>query len=320
MKLSQILIEHDLIVENGPIGTRLKYGYGYDASHDVSKDEIGKKILISLYKGDIEVARQKKVPIILNAATYRANRNHLAIHGVHELNEVREINRSNLQLIIDLRDEVNISEDSPIILGAPLGSMFDAYSLSNIPSANEACDYHSEQVNMFKEKSVDYINAVTLPTISESLGVALACDLSGMEYTIGFILGSNGKLLDGTSLSDAIDEIDSKVQRKPIGYLVTCTHPSVIGLIDSNSKSIKRLIGIKANGSCLPPVELAKLNKPLADDPEKFAVDIKKLKEHFNFKILSGCCGTTTEHLFHIIKLIRSLKSSSRSLKVASGS
>jgi homocysteine S-methyltransferase len=300
MKLSQALKRYDLIVENGPLGTRLKYDYGYNASHDLSQDIKGRQILIELYKGDIDTASHRDIPIIINAPTFRASRNHLADNGVNDFEQIKQINSSNLQLIIDLRAE--IEGNPPILLGAPLGSMFDAYSIENTPSAEYAYDYHKEQISIFTSMPIDFINVVTLPTLSEALGIARACDESGMEYTIGFILGSNGKLLDGTSLSEAIEEIDSKTENNPLGYLVTCTHPSVIELIDGDSKSIDRLIGVQANGSCLPPSELARLNKPIADDPDEFAIDLKQLKDKFDLKIVAGCCGTTKKHLCSIIK------------------
>jgi len=300
MKLSQALEEFEFIVENGPIGTRLKYDYGYNASYDLSRDQKGREILIELYKGDLDVAHSSAVPIVLNAATFRASRNHLVAYGINAFEQIREINISNLLLIDEIKKEIN--SDIPIVLGAPLGSMYDAYSIENIPSVNEAFDYHKEQISVFKEMPVDFINVVTLPTITEALGIALACGESGLEYTIGFILAGNGKLLDGTSLTDAIEIIDSKTKNKPIGYLVTCTHSSVIKILESNVKNLDRLIGVQANGSSLSPSELAQLNKPLSDDPEQFSMEIKSLKDHFQLKILGGCCGTTREHLEHIVK------------------
>ena len=304
MKLSQALKQYDLIVENGPLGTRLKYDYGYNASYDLSQDIKGRQILVELYKGDMDVALQRNVPIIINAATFRASCNHISSIGINDFEKVSQINLNNIQIIIELRDE--IKDEQLIFLGAPLGSMFDAYSIENTTSSMEAYEYHKEQIGVFKKTSIDFINVVTLPTVSEALGIAQACDESGFEYTIGFILGSNGRLLDGTSLDEAIEEIDGKTQNKPLGYLVTCTHPSVISLLDCDSKNINRLIGVQANGSCLTPSELEKFNKPVADEREEFAIGLKEIKEKLGLKIIAGCCGTTKEHLCDIIRVCQS--------------
>src|SRR5215216_5843906 len=106
MKLSEALKHYDLIVENGPLGTRLKYDFGYEASHHLSQDTKGRKILIELYKGDIDAARYGNIPIIINAATFRASRNHLACNGVNDFEQIKQINLNNIQLIIDIKDEI----------------------------------------------------------------------------------------------------------------------------------------------------------------------------------------------------------------------
>lgn len=299
MKLSQALKNYDLIVANGPLGTRLKYDYGYNASYDLTQDAKGKQILLKLYKEDIKAASQRNTPIIVNAATFRASRNHLAGSGITIFDHIKEVNINNLRLIQDLKAE--LIDEASIILGAPLGSMFDAYTVDNKPTVDEAYHYHQEQIAFFKEEQIDFINAVTLPSLSEALGIAIACDKSGMEYTIGFILGAEGHLLDGTSITDAINEIDKTTTNKPIGYLVTCTHPSIMSLLENNSAGMERLIGFQANGSCLPPSELAKLEKPVADDPDKFSEELNELKDKLDLKIIAGCCGTTNEHLCQII-------------------
>lgn len=299
MKLSQALKNYDLIVANGPLGTRLKYDYGYNASYDLTQDAKGKQILLKLYKDDIKAASQRNTPIIINAATFRASRNHLAASGITDSEQIKEVNINNLKLIQDLKAE--LKDEASIILGAPLGSMFDAYTVDNKPTIEEAYHYHKEQIAFFKEDKIDLINAVTLPSLSEALGIAMACDESGIEYTIGFILGAEGHLLDGTSITDAINEIDEAMTNKPIGYSVTCTHPSVMRLLQTDSSGMERLIGFQANGSCLPPSELAKLEKPVADDPETFSEELKELKDKLDLKIIAGCCGTTNEHLCQII-------------------
>ena len=67
------------------------------------------------------------------------------------------------------------------------------------------------------------------------------------------------------------------------------------------SKNMYRLIGIQANGSSLPSSELAKLKQPIADYPEGFSIDLLRLKNKLNLKIIAGCCGTNKEHLAHIM-------------------
>ncbi len=59
---------------------------------------------------------------------------------------------------------------------------------------------------------VDYILAQTMPSIHESLGMARAMASSGVPYIISFCINRTGRVLDGSTLKDAIEYIDSEVR------------------------------------------------------------------------------------------------------------
>lgn len=307
MTFIDALETYETIVENGPLGTRLQYDYKFNLGPDMATFDLieradGQRALQEIYEGDIDVAQKKHCPIIVNAATYRASKNHLASRGLNNTQDIRRINRLCIDFIKQIRDSYQ-HLSAPIFIAAPLGSMYDAYSAQNSPDIEVAKQYHQEQMDIFKEAGVDFVNIVTLPSLSEALGIALAAQESNIEYTIGFVLNKDGKLLDGTSLDEAIRKIDDQTVRKPVGYLITCTHSSTITklLMEDNSENYNRLIGVQANGSDLSLSQLNKLEKPMADAPEDFARDIAILKNKFNWKIIGGCCGTSREHLDALI-------------------
>lgn len=72
INFSKAVKQFDLIVENGPLGTRLKYDYGYDVSFELPSKKAGRRALTKLYEGDIAVAKTHHLPIIVNALTFRA--------------------------------------------------------------------------------------------------------------------------------------------------------------------------------------------------------------------------------------------------------
>lgn len=174
--------------------------------------------------------------------------------------------------------------------------MYDPYG-DEFPSVEVACHYHLEQVSVLREAGVDLVYAVTIPTFSEALGIAQAAERYDLDYTMGFILDENGSLRDGKTLAEAIRLIDEVVSKKPLGYLVTCTHASVVASLDGSRELLKRLIGVQANGSSLAKKTLASSTVAVSDDPEKFSNDMQELKEKFNLKVLGGCCGTSRMHL-----------------------
>src|SRR5690349_8887310 len=94
----------DTIVENGPLGTRLKFEYKIESILEVIDQPHGKAALNEIYEGDIAVAQKNGLPIIINAATYRASRNHLIKNDNISSNAIKHINQSCLKLIIDAQN------------------------------------------------------------------------------------------------------------------------------------------------------------------------------------------------------------------------
>ena len=301
MRFEQALRVYPLIVANGPLGTRLKYDYGFNSTNGLTETPEGRRALSELYRGDIDVALAHNVPIIANAATFRASRNHLQSAGFSQAGDVERINISSIQFLKALRNDYR-ELNALIYIGAPIGTMHDAYSVDSIPTVEQAMEYHQEQIAIFKNVGVDFVNAVTISNLPEALGIALVADRSELPYTIGFILSADGKLLDGTPLDEAIAIIDARTTNKPLGYMITCTHASVIERLTTAPEKYRRLIGIQPNGSALSPKELAALKNPQADSPEVFSSTVMELQRKLNLKIACGCCGTSREHLKAIVE------------------
>tara|TARA_R110000868_G_scaffold362686_2_gene624901 strand:- start:18646 stop:19560 length:915 start_codon:yes stop_codon:yes gene_type:complete len=297
MKFETALQTYHTILANGPLGTRLKYDHGYEASFNVMSEDKGKQILMKLYQDDIAIAQMHSLPIILNAATFRASKHHLQHAGLDEKDDLRTINTNCVNFIKTIRNSYsNLS--TPIFIGAPLGPMNDAYSADVIPSIADAQRYHAEQIDILRELKVDFVNAVTHPSLDEALGISLAAASANVDYTIGFILNNKGTLLDGNTLEHAIQTIDSQTtNNQPLGYLITCTHASVIEKLMHSASKYERLIGIVLNGSNLTMQALAAMDKPACDTPEIFSSELLALKQSLNLTIIAGCCGTTTKHL-----------------------
>lgn len=305
MRLRDALLKYATILETGPLGTRLYYDYRYtQGPHMAVMDERGRDYLTQIYRADIDIAQAYALPIIINATTFRASANHLKVHGLDSLEQVYQINKACIDLVKEIRDSYS-HPTAPIIIGAPLGSMYDAYHVETSLTQEQAQAYHSAQMALFKEADVDFVNALTLSTLTEAVGIAEVAASFHLDYTIGFILNKSGTLLDGTSLEAAINHIDQQQlpTLQPLGYLITCTHASVIAPLSIVLPNVRqRLIGVQANGSNLSYDKLAQMDVACADTPEVFATAIVKLKQQFNLTIIAGCCGTSAEHLRALAK------------------
>ena len=119
---------------------------------------------------------------------------------------------------------------------------------------------------------------------------------------VSFVLGRDGRVLDGTSLHAAVERIDGAASPVPLFYSISCVHPSIAagvlrGEAASSDLVARRLRELKANASPLSPEELVRLDHPEGDDPERFADEMWGIHEDFGLRVLGGCCGTDDRHM-----------------------
>ncbi len=67
---------------------------------------------------------------------------------------------------------------------------------------------------------------------------------TGLPYIISFCIGKDGRILDGTTLDEAIDKIDSEAHRPPIGYGVNCFYPAFLQSSELSGDAAKRMLSI----------------------------------------------------------------------------
>jgi len=154
---------------------------------------------------------------------------------------------------------------------------------------------------------VDFLLAATLPALSEATGLATALAATGKPYIMSFVFRSEGTMLDGTPLKDAVSRIDTEVNPKPVAFMANCTHASIFKnamLHDSNSSAAvrKRVVGLLANTAALDPEELDDSEVLVEEDPQVFGKSVAGLQGELGMKILGGCCGTDDRHIENLAK------------------
>lgn len=124
--------------------------------------------------------------------------------------------------------QIRDASDIEIYIGGLMGCKGDAYKATQILQPDEAQEFHFWQANLFAQAGVDFLYAGIMPALSEAIGMARAMEQTALPYIISFMLRDNGRLMDGTTLNDAIFSIDNNVSRKPVCYMVNCIHPDVL--------------------------------------------------------------------------------------------
>jgi S-methylmethionine-dependent homocysteine/selenocysteine methylase len=298
------------IITEGSIIERLKREFNYSLDEILSNalmiyyDE-GKVLLEKIYREYIDIAELSDLPIMLLTPTWRTNKERTKIANV----DMKTINTDAFLFVDNIRKSYG-SFSKKIYIGGLTGCKGDAYKPEEALNENEAYHFHKEQMQILADAGVDFLVASTLPALTEAIGIAKAMSETKKDYVISFVIRDNGKLLDGTLLTDAIKIIDETVSTPPIFYLTNCIHPDVLhksflNLKDQDSTLRNRLFGIQANASSKSPEELDILENLDADSPENWARGMVDLNKKYNLKILGGCCGTNARFISSIVELLK---------------
>ena len=238
--------------------------------------------------------------LVLESPTWRANPDWAAKVGYSNA-ALAEANRKAIYLMVEIRDR-NETPRSPMVISGNLGPRGDGYDPGRMMSANEAQDYHSEQIAVFRNTEADLVSAFTMNYVNEATGVARAAKADAMPVVISFTVEADGRLPTGQALKDAIVEVDTETGAAPAYYMLNCAHPTHFAeVLDAGEPWVKRLRGMRANASRRSHAELDTATDLDDGDPEEFGQQHAQLRRrHPHINVLGGCCGTDHRHVEQI--------------------
>ncbi|MFT3952248.1 MAG: homocysteine S-methyltransferase family protein [Oscillospiraceae bacterium] len=149
-----------------------------------------------------------------------------------------------------------------------------------------------------------------MPTLDETIGMALAIEKSNLPYIISFMVRENGTIPDGITLINAMETVDNEVLEKPLCYMANCVHPRIVkSALELNDCQFvrERFKGIQANAAYLSPEELDRPSETISSSAEVLANEMVLLREGFPLKIYGGCCGTDDTHLYEFARRMKAL-------------
>ncbi len=261
------------------------------------------KSLEALYRQYIATARDYHLPIMIMTPTRRVNYETLQQSGYAG----RQVIPDCCAFLRGIKNEFpDFSKN--IMVGGLLGCRGDAYCADGALSCDDAQAFHRLQVAQFSEQHIDFLFAGIMPAVSEAIGMAKAMAETDLPYIISFTIRNNGRLLDGTPISEAIAMIDNAVSRRPICYMANCVHPlnvhkALRQSINRQSPHLVRFQGIQANASQRSPEELNQSEELQQEPFEDLVRHMRDLQTEFGMKILGGCCGTDNRFLSMLAKM-----------------
>ena len=259
-------------------------------------DDTARRIMETLYQGFMEIAANAGVPILLCAPTWRANRERLDEAGCGQ-----DVNADNARWLIDLKNRQN-GHGRAIFTGGLVGCRNDCYRPDQALCAADARAFHQWQIDRLAACDLDFLMAATLPSIDEALGIARALQATRLPYLVSFVINRDGRVLDGSTIEQAIHRIDNACERPPAGYMVNCSYPSFLKAGALPEPVLKRLVGFQANASALDHSDLDGSSRTYAEDIDDWIAHMAALNRRHGIPIMGGCCGTTADHLLRLVQ------------------
>jgi homocysteine S-methyltransferase len=166
-------------------------------------------------------------------------------------------------------------------------------------SADEAREYHRDQIETFAGTAADMVCAITMNYPEEAIGVSKAAGAVEMPVAISFTVETDGRLPTGQTLGAAIESVDDATGGLPSYYMINCAHPTHFDrVLADGGKFVQRIRGLRANASSMSHAELNEAPALDAGDPAELGAQYAALKASISsLNILGGCCGTDHRHV-----------------------
>ncbi len=302
------LMREDAILAEGAVIERLRRRGALLDEHLLAAslvlEEEGREILREIYRSYIDVAAETGLSIIILAPTWKAGTGPCGRTGL----DMDMVNSACVGFIREIASEYPPLEGR-IFIGGLIGSRGDAYRPDEALPSGEARRYHAPQIEALRDGGVDFVMASTLPSVEEASGIALATGDAGAPLVVSYVARSDGRVLDGTFLGEAVERIDSLGCDPPLFHMANCIHPAnfarALGRGDNATLATSgRLIGLQANASRLDPEELDGREELDADDPVRWAGAMAALHGEFGIKVLGGCCGTDETYIRRLAQFL----------------
>jgi len=263
----------------------------------VDSDE-GRAALRRYYGPFLELARDRGVPLVLAAPTWRANSDWGSLLG-YDTEELAAVNRRAVELVESARDDaLEPADRGNVVVEGSIGPRSDAYQPTLLMDADEAEEYHAVQLRTIADTGCTQATALTLTYVDEAVGITRAATAAGLPIHIGFTVETDGRLPSGDSIEEAILGVDGATDGSVVSFMINCAHPTHFADALPEGDSRQRIAGLRANASTLSHAELDESEELDSGDPQDLAERYVALRSDMpSLEVVGGCCGTDIRHV-----------------------
>ncbi|MDX5350293.1 MAG: homocysteine S-methyltransferase family protein [Paracoccaceae bacterium] len=265
------------------------------ASFVLLDDAGGRAILDRWFGRFVDMARAGGTGFVLDTATWRANMGWAGALGLDQAGIAR-VNAEAVAYAKAFRAR-HETADLPILVNGLVGPSGDGYRIDTARTADEAEAIHAPQIEGLAGAGVDLVTAMTMTYPDEAIGIARAAARHGLPHVISFTVETDGRLISGLTLHEAIAAVDAATGSSPLFYMVNCAHPTHFGAA-LPGPCRDRIGGIRANASRLSHAELDEATELDDGDPVEFGALYAEFPQLLpKLRIIGGCCGTDHRHV-----------------------
>jgi homocysteine S-methyltransferase len=285
----------------GGIETTLFFLKGIDlpsfASFPLLATPSGRAALRDAHAAYVPIALAHCTGIIFETPTWRASAPW--IRNLEYPLSATEVNRDAVKLLREMREEFEVPT-TPIMISGCLGPLQDAYRVADAVTVSSARDGYAEQVRALADAGVDMLSLMTTSCVAEAVAAAQLAAESKTPIMVSFSVETDGRLLGGMALEQAIREVDEATEGYVVYFGINCAHPvHFMGVLKLMGEEVRARIGcVRANASVRSHEELDGCEALDRGDPAGLAEYYKELRSLLpGLRVLGGCCGTDEEHV-----------------------
>jgi S-methylmethionine-dependent homocysteine/selenocysteine methylase len=269
--------------------TEILYKYGFDLPHfamfPLLDDPRAVSELRGMYTRYLDTAARHGFGVIVGGLDYRASPDWGSLLGYSR----EALADMQLRAIGFLRDVAAPYQGQvpELMYAGIVGPRGDAYQTNLTITAEEAEEYHSEQLANLVRAGVDLAEAMTFNSVPEVIGLARAASHAKVPLSVSFTLDHDThRLLSGPTVKDAIETIDAQTgDDRPAFYGINCVRI------------------LRPNAAMMDKISLCTLGHLEVGDPAKLGELMGELaKQHPHIDVWGGCCGTWDIHLDEIAR------------------
>lgn len=295
--------------------TWMQYVDGFELRHfcgfELLNDPRGVACLTEYHRKLVEAGVANGFGVINEGLHYRASRDWGELTG-YSREGLAELNIRGVEFYREIA-RGHDSPATPMLVAGAIGPRGDAYETGRVPEANEAEDYHGEQIATLKSAGADMITATTFSSVEEAIGIARAASAVELPIVISFFLRQGGLLSGGETLEQAIESVDAATGSAPAYYMINCTHPTEFEPALTQGDWIRRLGGFLPNAVAMETLALCKLGHLEDGDPEQLGGQMAGLARRFpQINVWGGCCGTDARHIGQITRQVAEAREGGR--------